>query len=159
MKFIEWFLGLSKAAQKFWAAFLLVVGIFLSVIAIMVALFFKMLWLVLLVSIGSLMAFKGSDYWFEKWFQYDCIWNWILGGDIKETVSSRLGKWYYFGHEPIFKGKFFLLNQIISLWLDRVDKGHIRKSIIPTVGKTVSAQQMIKLSEIEDSLESFSVNI
>ncbi len=159
MSSIAWFLSLSKARQKTWAVVCLIFGILFSVVAILAVLAYKLFELVLLVVIGAPLAVFGSEYWFAKWIFYDCIWNWILGGDINETVSSRLGKWHFFNHAPVFKGRLFFLNQLVSLWLDQVDPNHIKTSIMPQVGVRVPDYEVARLSTIDDSLYYLGVKI
>lgn len=156
MNIIRWYLSLSSKAQRVWAFLCLVVGVILSVVLMIAALIIKIVSLLALVVIGTPLALLGNPWWFDKWLLYDRIWNWILGGDIDETVSSRLGKWHFFNHAPVFKGRFYFLNQLVSLWLDQVDKDHIKKSIIPGAGIKISDSDMANLNRYSDSLYSIS---
>jgi len=159
MKIIIWFLALSEARRRIWAVVCLVVGILFSVVAMFFILMFKALGLIALVVVGGPLAVVGSPYWFGKWILYDRLWNWMLGGDFEETVSSRLGKWHCFDHDPVFTGSLFFLNQLVSLWLDQVDRDHIKTSIMPHVGVPVSAFKMARLNIIEDSLYTLGIKI
>ncbi len=159
MNSIAWFLSLPEASRRLWAVVCLVVGILFSVVAMFCILVFKALGLIALVVIGAPLAVLGSPYWFGQWIIYDRLWNYLLGGDFEETVSSRLGKWHYFDHPPVFTGQLFFLNQLVSLWLDQVDKDHIKTSIMPHVGVPVPAFKMARLNIIADSLYTLGLKI
>lgn len=152
MNIISWYLSLSAVAKKAWAIGCLILGVIFSVVGVIGFLVFKASGLMVLIVIGTPMAVLGSPYWFEKWIVYDRLWNWLLDGDFEETVSSRLGKWHFFDHPPVFTGRLFFLNQLISLWLDQVDKDHIKTSIMPSAGVPVADHLVAKLNSVEGSL-------
>ena len=81
----------------------------------------------------SYKAINGSEYWAEVWLAFDQLYNAWFEGWQKETISSRLGKSIYHGHELVFfrHGRY---DKIVSWALSQVDPDHCRKSIDWGVG-------------------------
>lgn len=78
---------------------------------------------------------RVGSYGLEVWIGFDRMWNAIIGGDSRETVSSRLGKSLYHGHGSVFGWKW--ADRVVSRLLDAIDPGHCRKSIDGDVGRPV----------------------
>lgn len=70
-------------------------------------------------------------YGYHVWIAFDKFWNAVLGGDHRETISSRLGKTLYHGHDPVFGLR--IIDRFVAFLLDQVDPGHCRKSIDWTI--------------------------
>lgn len=121
---------LLKTLRSIWAGLCLAIGILLAaslVSTFMLAVAFP--W-------GALLAVTiKSQYWFHVWIGFDKFCNAILGGDHRETVSSRLGKSTMFGHEPVFR--YYWADELIAWWLHQVDHNHCAKSIDKNVGRPV----------------------
>lgn len=73
-----------------------------------------------------------GKYGFQVWVAFDKYGNAWLGGSHKETISSRLGKSLYYGHDPVFG--FLFLDKLISFMLSAVDPDRCRKSVDWRVG-------------------------
>lgn len=88
----------------------------------------------LAVAIAALFWPKSQlgKYGFQVWIAFDKYGNAWLGGSHKETISSRLGKSLYYGHDPVFG--FRVLDKFISIMLSAVDPDHCRKSVDWRVG-------------------------
>jgi hypothetical protein len=117
---------LIDTAEKLYSGFFLFIGITLaasvtSTYMLTVALF-----------IGVPMSFSGSFYWYHVWIGFDKLWNAIMGGDHKETISSRLGKSVYYDYPPVFWNQN--IDRTISWFLSQVDTKHCYKSIDWDVG-------------------------
>jgi len=117
-----------KALRTAWATLLLVTGI-LSV-ASMVSSY--MLFIAFPWGAGIAVA-THSPYWIHVWIGFDKFCNAILGGDHRETVSSRLGKSTIHGHPYVF-GSYWA-DGLVSWWLHQVDHDHVNKSIDWNVGR------------------------
>lgn len=77
--------------------------------------------------VGTPLAIAGSNYWFEVWIGFDKLCNAALGGDHKETISSRLGKSTEYGLPPVFL--HIVIDNAIAWMLDQVDPNHCKDSI------------------------------
>ena len=66
-------------------------------------------------------------YWYHVWIGFDRFCNAVLGGDSRETVSSRLGKAIYHGHPNVFG--CMAADKTVSWWLSQVDPNHCKKSV------------------------------
>ena len=84
-------------------------------------------------TVGAWRAVNGSKYWQSAWLSFDYFCNAVLGGNIKETISSRLGKSIYYGHPPVFI--YRRCDKIVASWLHAVDRNHCRNSIQFDVGR------------------------
>lgn len=150
---IDWlhqFKRYPAVIRKAIAAGFLAVGI-LVFTALLIAVIF------LMIFVGTPLALLGNKLGFNTWLKYDCLWNWILGGDIDETISSRLGKSIYFGHDPVF----FNLEQdkLIAVFLHQLDHDHVRQSIIPDKGHVISDEQFMSVMsrKLDDALTALGV--
>lgn len=85
--------------------------------------------------VGAPLAVAGSDYWFEVWIGFDKLCNAALGGDHKETISSRLGKSVYHKHPPVFLHRY--IDKGVAWMLDQVDPNHCFDSIQRYAGRGV----------------------
>ena len=72
-------------------------------------------------------------YILDVWLGFDKFMNAAMGGDHKETISSRLGKSIDHGSPSVFFCK--PLDLIIYKCLDIVDEDHCTKSIDWSVGR------------------------
>lgn len=115
-----------KLARSLWSGLVLFIGVILA--ASVLSCFI----LVVAVPIGAAMAIQGSLYWQHVWIGFDKLYNAILAGDHRETISSRLGKSTLFGNPPVFK--YLWIDKLVSWWLHQVDHNHVYKSIDWTVG-------------------------
>lgn len=79
---------------------------------------------------------RVGRYGLDVWIGFDRMWNAIIGGDSRETVSSRLGKSVYHFHGSVFGWKWADL--VVCRLLDSIDPGHCRKSIDGDVGRPVN---------------------
>jgi hypothetical protein len=115
-----------KTLRSLWAGFWLLLAILLTAGATSV--------FILLVAfpIGAPMAIAGSVYWHHVWIGFDKFANAAIGGDHRETISSRLGKSTLYGLDPVF-GSIWL-DELFSWWLHQVDNNHVAKSIDWSVG-------------------------
>lgn len=86
--------------------------------------------------VGTPLAVAGSKYWFEVWIGFDKLCNAALGGDHKETISSRLGKTVYYNHPPVFFTR--KIDKTICWMLGQVDTDHCKYSIQKNVGRTIT---------------------
>lgn len=109
---------------------------FLLLLGVMVAAFATTSFMLLVaLPIGVPMAFMNTKYWHEVWIGFDKLWNAILGGDHKETISSRLGKSVYYDYPPVFLTKS--IDKTVSWMLSQVDPQHCKKSIDWRVGRSL----------------------
>ncbi len=129
MTWLKKFKAYPKALRKCFAVGFLFGGILLATLLFILA-------IMLLVVIGTPLALLGNQLGFRGWLFYDCLWNALLGGTIKETISSRLGKSIYAGHAEVFGN--FERDFFISLLLHQLDPDHVRQSIQPNVGVLIS---------------------
>lgn len=83
-------------------------------------------------AIGALRK-QRQVYGYHVWIAFDKFWNAVLGGDHRETISSRLGKSIHFGLPPVFW--FLWADKVVAFLLDQVDHDHCRKSVDWGVGK------------------------
>ncbi len=115
--------------------------------------------IMLMIFPGSVFALAGNKLGFNTLLKYDCLWNWILGGDIKETISSRLGKSIFAGHAPVF----FDLSQdkLVAVFLHQLDADHVRASILPSIGQHLTNEQYqtIMSNDLADALAVLGVPI
>jgi hypothetical protein len=115
--------------------------------------------IVLMIFPGSVFALLGSQMGFNTLIKYDCLWNWILGGDIKETISSRLGKSIFAAHPAVF----FNLSQdkLVSVFLHQLDTDHVRASILPDRGQCLTSEQYVYImsNDLADALAVLGVPI
>lgn len=105
---------------------LLLVGIFLLVLA--TPTYLSTVGVV--AAIGALRK-QRQVYGYHVWIAFDKFWNAVLGGDHRETISSRLGKTLYHGHDPVFG--LYSIDRFVAFLLDQVDPDHCRKSIDWTI--------------------------
>lgn len=78
-------------------------------------------------AIGALRK-QRQVYGYHVWIAFDKFWNAVLGGDHRETISSRLGKSLYHNFDPVFG--FLVIDRFVAFLLDQVDPDHCRKSIV-----------------------------
>lgn len=109
-------------AVLFFAA---ITGMFLTSAGVVVA-------LVAAAAPGS----RVGSYGLDVWIGFDRMWNAIIGGDSRETVSSRLGKSIYHYHGSVFGWKW--ADRVVSRLLDAIDPDHCLKSIDGDVGRPVN---------------------
>lgn len=126
----------NNVFDKIKSAIFLLIGILFAIMATGFFMFF------IALPVGSVRAVKGSDYWGHVWIAFDKFWNAILGGDHRETISSRLGKSVYYNHPPVFGNKS--IDKKFAWWLSKVDTDHCKKSIDWKVGITVKNYYKIK---------------
>lgn len=68
--------------------------------------------------------------------------NAILGGDHRETVSSRIGKAYYLHHKfPSVYERPAWWMRLIRVALDRIENDHVFKAIEPPLGIPLLQEQ------------------
>lgn len=130
---------MMKAKQlfdKIYSSLFLLIGVLFAILATGFFMF------VIALPYGSVMASRGSDYWGHVWIAFDKLWNAILRGDHRETISSRLGKSVYFNHPPVFV--YRKTDKKFSWWLSQVDKDHCKKSIDWKVGIRVKEYRDIR---------------
>lgn len=116
-----------KTLRTIWAAVVLLIGVLLA------ASFVSTFMLFIAFPWGAIAAVLGSEYWFNVWVGFDKFCNALLGGDHRETISSRLGKSTIFDHNPVFG--FLWIDELVSWWLHQVDNNHVAKSIDWDVGE------------------------
>lgn len=77
-----------------------------------------------------------NRYSFNILITFDQLTNTILGGDVDETISSRLGKWEIESKNKtgIRRIIYNFINYIVELF----EKDHFKKSIEPDEGKDQS---------------------
>lgn len=98
---------------------------------------------VVLTTVGILAALLAmvrpksliGNYGLQTWLGFDRMWNALLGGDSRETVSSRVGKSLYHGHSSVFYFKAF--DRLVAWLLDQVDPDHCKRYIEPLYGRPV----------------------
>lgn len=119
-----------RKLRKLYAALALWLGIALSAIFIIVLILLMLTW-------GFYAAFYlNSDYWNQFIRGYDKLGNAGLDGDHREYVSSRLGKYKYHGHEPVFLKAW--IDDLIIWWLHQLERFHSKKAIQKNVGEPVN---------------------
>lgn len=114
-----------------------------SLLLVPAVLFFAAITSMFLTSFGLFAALlavitpekKTGAYGLQVWLAFDRMWNAILNGDSRETVSSRLGKSLYYGHGTVLGYKW--IDKAVSNLLDNLDPDHCRKSIEPEHGRRV----------------------
>jgi len=118
---------MKKTIHLLWSAFVLVTAVL--IVASATSLFM----MGLAFPVGVPMAVAGSSYWFNVWLGFDKLCNAALGGDHKETVSSRLGKSVIWRYSPVFFNR--KIDKTVSWMLSQVDPNHCEKSIDWNVGE------------------------
>jgi len=118
---------MKKTIHLLWAAFILVSAV------LIVAAVTSFYMLCLAFPVGVPLAVAGSRYWFNVWIGFDKLCNAALGGDHKETISSRLGKSVIWRYSPVFFNR--KIDKTVSWMLSQVDKNHCEKSIDWSVGE------------------------
>ena len=103
--------------------------------------------ILLMVFPGSLFAILGNELGFNVLKKYDHLWNWIIGGDIEETISSRLGKSIFANHSPVFIN--LAIDKMVAVFLHQLDNDHVRTSILPNIGHKLSSEQYQDILNIE----------
>lgn len=116
-----------KTLRTIWAGFVLVAGVMLA------AAFTSLFMTIVAFPWGALLAVRGSSYWHDVWIGFDKFCNAIIGGDHRETISSRLGKSTIYGLKPVFG--FLLADELVSWWLHQIDRNHVAKSTDWSVGE------------------------
>lgn len=152
---MDWFLHfkvLPKPLRTFISALFLGFWVLISALILIGT-------ILLLLVVGTPLALLGNSFGFNAWYQYDCLFNWLLGGDIKETISSRLAKSIYAGHPPVFMS--LARDRIIAVLLHQLDPDHVRKSIIKDQGRRLSDEQFIQIMshKLDDALKPLGVPI
>lgn len=126
-------------------------SLFLGV-AFVIASIGLMVVILLMVFPGSLLAILGNELGFNALKRYDHLWNWIIGGDIEETISSRLGKSIFADHHPVFFN--LAIDKMVAVFLHQLDHDHVRTSILPNRGRKLTSEhhQIILNIEFDDAL-------
>ncbi len=115
--------------------------------------------ILLMVFPGSVFAMLGNKLGFNALKKYDQLWNWIIGGDIEETISSRLGKSIFADHAPVFFN--LVIDKMVAVFLHQIDNDHVRSSIMPGAGEELSDEEhrSILNMELADTLSILGVPI
>jgi len=152
---INWlhsFARYPRILRKIISAMFLVCGFVLATVLLIMA-------ILIMIFPGSLFALLGNKLGFNTLYRYDCLWNWILGGDIDESISSRLGKSIFAGHPPVF----FSLAQdkLVAVFLHQLDHDHVRTSILPEEGRALTDEQYHSIinDDLGDALAALGVRI
>jgi len=141
-----------KILRKIISALFLVGGFVLATLLLIIA-------ILLMIFPGSLLAALGNKMGFNTLIKYDCLWNWILGGSIKETISSRLGKSIFAGHPPVFFN--LAQDKLVAVFLHQLDHDHVRNSILPNEGQALSDDQYQAVinNDLDEALAALGVPI
>ena len=115
-----------KTLRTIWAAIALLSAVLLTASAASAFMLF------IAFPFGAILAIRGSEYWAHIWIGFDKFCNALIGGDHRETISSRLGKSTIFNHKPVFG--HILIDELVSWWLHQADHNHVAKSIDWSVG-------------------------
>jgi len=152
IKWLHSFARYPQLLRKIISALFLVCGFVLATVLLIMA-------ILIMIFPGSLFALLGNKLGFNTLYRYDCLWNWILGGDIDESISSRLGKSIFAGHPPVF----FSLAQdkLVAVFLHQLDHDHVRTSILPEEGLALTDEQYHSIinDDLGDALAALGVRI
>lgn len=113
-----------------------VLALFLLLFSILIAVLTTPSFLLLVGGPVALLAFaanKYKPYALGVWLGFDKFINAVMGGDHRETISSRLGKSIDYNCPTVFTLK--AIDKLIYKCLDLVDPKHCSNSIDWSVGR------------------------